>query len=536
MLYPDRNCIRRTKEVDNSNQYAEGWKQQEIKKAGRRALKKNYFQVMLVSLVIFFFIKGFHDISKNAAIDNLRLTLHGQSNVMIVNDFISHANQSLGNIVKPYLIGKQGVMATLVNNVTKSGSFLFGILNAVNQMLFHGRVSYIIILFSGAFAALMFQVFVRNILRVGVARFFMENNSYSETSAGRVGYIYQLGKTKNVAKVMFFENLFLSLWYVTIVGGIIKQYSYRMIPYILAENPEMSRKDVFQLSKQMMKGNKWKVFLLDLSFLIWLIPVILSFGLVDYFFLYPYRMATYAQLYKELRADQINRKVPLHHFFLDHGLFQEITEEVYPVSAYPFAFAKHHKWTKYDYMCSYSIRSLILIFFIFCMVGWVWEVAFHFMNTGDFVNRGVLYGPWLPIYGSGGVLILIVLFKFRNRPLVYFGMTMLLCGTLEYFISWWLEYFKGAIWWDYHKMFLNLNGRICLEGLLFFGLGGMVFTYIFAPYLNQKIQKIPSKIAKVICTVLVICFLVDLSYSEFHPNMAAGKPIQSHFEKQNHGN
>ncbi len=511
--------------MKNSNQEETRWSRKNLKREGRKALKRNYFQALLVSLVIFFFVKGFHDISKNPAIDNLRLSLHGQSNMMIVNDLIYNSNKSLGELVKPYLVGKQGVMATLVNNITKSGSFLYGILNAINQMIFHGSVSYILILFLGALIALLFQLYVRNILRVGLARFFMENSTYSETAVGKVKYIYQLGKTRPVAKTMLFENLFLTLWFFTIVGGFIKQYSYRMIPYILAENPEMSRKEVFQLSSQMMKGNKWRTFLLDLSFLLWVIPVFLTAGVLDYFFLFPYRMATDAELYRELRASQIKAKPESVSYFVDQGLYQQSVQGSYPIASYPFPFAKHHKWTKYDYMCSYSIRSLILIFFTFCMLGWIWEVAFHFMNTGHFVNRGVLYGPWLPIYGSGGVLILTLLKKFRPRPVLYFGAVMVVCGSLEYLISCWLEYFKGARWWNYHNMFLNLNGRICLEGLIFFGLGGMVFTYIFAPFVNQWFQKIPKKTGKMICTILIICFLTDLVYSEFHPNMAAGKEI-----------
>ena len=133
--------------MKNSNQKEIGWSRKQLKREGRKALKRNYFQALLVSLVIFFFVKGFHDISKKPAIDNLRLSLHGQSNITIVNDLIQNSNRSLGDLVKPYLVGKQGVMATLVNNITKSGSFLYGILNAINQMIFHGSFSYILILF-----------------------------------------------------------------------------------------------------------------------------------------------------------------------------------------------------------------------------------------------------------------------------------------------------------------------------------------------------------------------------------------------------
>lgn len=69
-------------------------------------------------------------------------------------------------------------------------------------------------------------------------------------------------------------------------------------------------------------------------------------------------------------------------------------------------------------------------------MGWVWEVSLHLITDGVFVNRGVLHGPWLPIYGTGGVMILAVLNKFREKPLVEFLLTIVLCGCVEYFTSW----------------------------------------------------------------------------------------------------
>ena len=66
---------------------------------------------------------------------------------------------------------------------------------------------------------------------------------------------------------------------------------------------------------------------------------------------------------------------------------------------------------------SYSLVNLVMMFFIFCFVGWVWEVSLAFISEGTFVNRGTLHGPWLPIYGTGGVIILILLKKLRKKPL-----------------------------------------------------------------------------------------------------------------------
>ena len=81
---------------------------------------------------------------------------------------------------------------------------------------------------------------------------------------------------------------------------------------------------------------------------------------------------------------------------------------------------------------SYSLVNLIMMFFIFCFVGWVWEVSLAFISEDMFVNRGTLHGPWLPIYGTGGVIILVLLKKLREKPALEFVAAMVLCGCLEY--------------------------------------------------------------------------------------------------------
>ena len=101
-----------------------------------------------------------------------------------------------------------------------------------------------------------------------------------------------------------------------------------------------------------------------------------------------------------------------------------------------------------------------------------------------------MFGPWLPIYGTGAILILALLKPFRKRPVLYFIASMILAGILEYTTSWYLETFKGMKWWDYTGYFLNINGRICLEGLIVFGLGAAAVTYFIGPLLNYYFKKI----------------------------------------------
>ena len=116
-------------------------------------------------------------------------------------------------------------------------------------------------------------------------------------------------KKITIAVIMFLRNIYNALWYLTIIGGVIKTYEYRMIPYILAENPNIKRKEAFAMSKQMMKGNKWKAFVLDLSFFGWNFLSVLTFGLLSILYVNPYNAATNTELYAVLKSCNLGEKV-----------------------------------------------------------------------------------------------------------------------------------------------------------------------------------------------------------------------------------
>ena len=171
----------------------------------------------------------------------------------------------------------------------------------------------------------------------------------------------------------------------------------------------------------------------------------------------------------------------------------------------------------------YSKETYILLFFSFSFFGWLWEVLWHLARRGALVNRGVMHGPWLPIYGAGGILILTMLKRFKNNPLLMFVTTSLLCGIIEYVTSWYLEIFFHLKYWDYHKYMFNINGRICIEGLILFGLGGCLFTYKIAPFLIKIFDKLSEKTKIVLCIVLVVLFQADLVYTNaVKPNTGKG--------------
>lgn len=144
------------------------------------------------------------------------------------------------------------------------------------------------------------QILVFNPLEIGCKRFFVKNLK-EDAQIREICYAFDNGYKNNV-KIMFFRELHTALWFLLLViPGIIKAYEYQMIPYILAENPGISKVEAFALSKKMMQGNKWKSFVLDLSFLGWELLDIITLGILGVFYLSPYEAQTEAALYEAVK-------------------------------------------------------------------------------------------------------------------------------------------------------------------------------------------------------------------------------------------
>jgi hypothetical protein len=151
-------------------------------------------------------------------------------------------------------------------------------------------------------ASLVLSILVFNPLIVGCYRFFLQN-SRGPARLNELGAGFQ-DDWGNVILVMFLKNLFIALWSLLfIVPGFVKAYSYRMVPYLLEEHPELKGTQVITISRQMMNGHKGRAFVLDLSFLGWIILSALTFGILHLFWVGPYIQATDAQLYEAVKAD-----------------------------------------------------------------------------------------------------------------------------------------------------------------------------------------------------------------------------------------
>ena len=159
------------------------------------------------------------------------------------------------------------------------------------------------------------------------------------------------------------------------------------------------------------------------------------------------------------------------------------------------------------------IEKYFLLFVIYSFIGWCMETTNVSIRNKKIVDRGFLIGPYCPIYGFGALLIVIVLGRFEYSPLLLFLMAITLCGFLEYITSWAMEKLFKARWWDYSNRKVNLNGRICLENLIAFGILGLVVIYVFNPFFINWIDSFSTKQLDIFSSVIGIIYFVDVIVS-----------------------
>ena len=161
----------------------------------------------------------------------------------------------------------------------------------------------------------------------------------------------------------------------------------------------------------------------------------------------------------------------------------------------------------------YNISYWFIMFMIYSFIGWIIDVLDIYFTTKKLVNRGFYIGPYCPIYGVGVLLIIFLLKDYKDSILALFVLASVLCMTLEYLTSYVMEKWFNARWWDYSDRKLNLNGRICLETTIPFGLGATLVMYVVNPFLTGLLDKVPSNIVIIIALILMTIFLVDIIIS-----------------------
>ncbi|MGF7059126.1 DUF975 family protein [Brassicibacter mesophilus] len=229
------------------------WTRGLIKERAKGVLKFNYWKAFVVSLVIV--IAGGNS--------------NGGGDISITREYSNFENTFIGHV-----------------------EMMFG--------------SFTLFLVSIVFFLIILRVFIGYMLEVGGRKFFIRA-AEGESYMGYLGYCFHEGRYFSVFITMLLRSIYVFLWtLLLIIPGIVKSYAYRMVPYILADNPSIGYNRAIELSNEMTKGEKWNIFVLDLSFIGWYLLGALAF-LVGVLFVQPYDDATNAELYLILRQDAIAR-------------------------------------------------------------------------------------------------------------------------------------------------------------------------------------------------------------------------------------
>ena len=167
-----------------------------------------------------------------------------------------------------------------------------------------------------------------------------------------------------------------------------------------------------------------------------------------------------------------------------------------------------------------SVSFYICCFFVFCVIGWLYESIWSSINHGYFVNKGFLYGFYLPIYGFGGVTLILCLNKLMSSkiniakvpitPVVVFFAAMVIISSIEFVVSYVMELIYHRRWWDYSKVDkIHVDGRISLRNSTILTAGSMVFLYGVYPLMKKLLSQVKTKIIVVTATIIVVVMGAD---------------------------
>jgi len=269
------------------------WDRAELKKLGKASFKKAYGTAVAVCLIL-----------------------------SIISGIFTSANNSVNKNQQPQQVQQyENTTYTFLNITDKtmnfslpvsasSGASVDGINNFTNLITHGAAFAVIIIALCAIFASFILRTVFLLPLAIGSNRFFMELRDNENSTLNSILYIYKQGKLGNAIFIMLLMNVYIFLWsLLLLIPGIIKTYEYRMVPYILSENPGIKPRQAFKLSKEMMTENKMDSFVLDLSFIGWYLLSLLTLGILNVLYVNPYVAATNAELYSALREDVLNRGI-----------------------------------------------------------------------------------------------------------------------------------------------------------------------------------------------------------------------------------
>ncbi len=249
------------------------WNRREIKSVGKAAFKANYWRSLLSALLLSIVAGG-------AAVGGGS----GSGASLDLDEKLKELWEALRKVLDGQGMDKafDGISETI------SSPWFIGILV--------GGISIALVI------SILIRIFIANPIEVGANRFFRQN---VPAGKGRLSALKDgFSQYGHVFLTLFLRDLFQWLWSLLfVIPGIIKAYAYRMVPYIVKDEPELSPTEVIRRSREMMRGNKWKAFVMDLSFLGWYILGLLTFGVLNIFWVEPYYQNSRAALYVKLKKE-----------------------------------------------------------------------------------------------------------------------------------------------------------------------------------------------------------------------------------------
>lgn len=516
------------------------WKRKELKKNARRSIRQNYWRMVSVCFLITLLTAsyplataflGVHPLSHIDTISNLHQTFETETTSQILEETATRLfhNTDIENL---YQNPSATYTNLLVDLYADSTSTFFAVLKIFNTFLDEHFDFIVFILGISAILAFLYRIFVNNILIIGEKRFFLESKNYKDTRISKIFFLYKLHYIRRPAFTMFFRSLYQFLWNFTVIGGIYKHYEYWMIPYILAENPRISKKNAFFLSRQLSNHNKKKLLLLDLSFLGWKMLSLLSLGLVDFLYVNPYMATCKAELYLTLRRNYVLSRSPGYEYlddsYLEHIPSEDellISKALYDDSEGPYTQTSYFAPDQYPVFLfsvqppfsavrspvnpvrKYDLWSCIFLFHAFSIFGWIVENLIHLLKTGEFSFDGAVFFPWAPMYGIFGILLLLFMKKLIPKPELVFFLNFAVYTLIEYLASWILELGYSLKVTAYSDYLFTLNEHTYIGGSAVFALLGCAFLYYLAPKWTEAFSHLKKNIRIVLCILLSLIFL-----------------------------
>ena len=279
------------------------WKRKEIKEKGKNTFRANFWKCVATALILAIVGGGTAGAFGGGgnAFSHRDEESAGHSINMVNEDwnfsFDADMNDDEGNI--SIGIGPSGEQDESAEEITEAQEEFEVIDIPAEAMVAFVVVMAVAALFIFA-VALVIDAFIANPLELGCKRFFRRNLD-EPAAMSNIAFAFD-SNYKNICKTMFLRDVYIVLWSLLfVIPGIIKSYEYKMIPYLLSENPEMTAEQAFAESKKLMTGNKWKAFVLDLSFILWDIASAATCGLLGLFWVAPYKASTQAALYEAIK-------------------------------------------------------------------------------------------------------------------------------------------------------------------------------------------------------------------------------------------